>query len=100
MSQKVTEARAGPQRAGVVAKPSEGCEGECEGDWALCPRKAWGLMRLLYGYARCIFPVVLGVPKWTHLGTRNGPIWGPEMIPFEDSKLTNFGTDLGTENKY
>ena len=46
------------------------------------------------------FRVVLGVPKWTHLGTRNGPVWGPEMIPFEDSELTHFGTDLGTENRH
>ena len=32
-----TEARAGPQRAGVVAKPSEGWEKECDGDWAMAP---------------------------------------------------------------
>ena len=39
-----------------------------------------------------------GDPKWSHSGTRNGPVWGPGMIPFEDSKLTYLGTDWGTEN--
>ena len=43
--------------------------------------------------------VSFGDPKWSHLGTRNGPVWGPEMIPFGDSKLTRFGTALGTENR-
>ena len=41
-----------------------------------------------------------GDPKWSHSGTRNGPIRGPERIPFEESKLIHFGTDLGTENRY
>ncbi len=41
-----------------------------------------------------------GDPKWSHLGTRNGPIRGPEMIPFEDSELTHFRTDLGPEDRY
>ena len=40
-----------------------------------------------------------GDPKWLHLGTRNGIIWGSKMIPFEDSELIHFGTDLGTENR-
>ena len=40
-----------------------------------------------------------GDPKWSHLGTRNVPVWGPEMIPFEDLKLTHFGTDLETEDR-
>ena len=40
-----------------------------------------------------------GDPKWSDFGTRNGLIWGPEMIPFEDSKLIHLRADLGTENK-
>ena len=36
-----------------------------------------------------------GDPKWSHLGTRNGPSWGPEMIPFEDSKLISFRDRFG-----
>ena len=30
-----------------------------------------------------------GDPKWSHLGTRNGPVWGPEIGPI-----------TGTENRY
>ena len=43
--------------------------------------------------------VPFGDPKWTHSGTRNDPVWGPEMVPFEDSKLIHLRADLGTENR-
>ncbi len=33
-----------------------------------------------------------GDPKWSHLGTRNGLIWGPKMGSFGDRKMIHFGT--------
>ena len=38
-------------------------------------------------------------PEMVPFGSRNGAIWGPEMIPFGNSKLIYLGTDLVTENR-
>jgi len=85
----ITEARAAAVRAGVVAKPSEGWERECEGDWAVGPDGGNPAFSRAIPHAMVgITPLLRVLLFGSFLGSRKGARMDSQMDPKWDRKRT------------